>query len=365
MSRLTAVLLALASVAVMSSLPAASAANSDLEGMIQARQRFFGKSNVDPRTGEVRRDRVIMSWFGVASYAASFNGHVVLVDAWVPRGSHSGYVPTDPREVAAIEPEYIFVGHGDFDHVADAAEIVGLSGAKVVGTRLHCDSIEEQLGRPIGCVAVFPGDTPGFSKELRRLIPGVGITAISHIHSSVESLEFADGGRLPCPPIWNAGDTAEHPPTPEDFVHLVNHLPDPRGGNILYQFRIGELAITWHDTVGKIAEDAPEVVERLEELGPTDVHFGAILAFGQATNCLRSLGTYIRAIAPDLFTPTHHDNFTYLIGANARDLEPFVREEIDRLPAKARPELFYTYDPDDYIKPRLFTFNPKDERWRD
>ena len=364
MRRPIAALLLLVSVAALSSFPAARAADSAIAKKIQARERFFGASNVDS-TGEVRADRVIMSWFGVASYAASFNGHVVLVDAWIPRGSHSGYVPTNPQEVAALDPEYIFVGHGDFDHVADAAEIVGLSGAKVVGTRLHCDSIEEQLGKPIGCVAVFPGDTPGFSKQLRNLIPGVDITAVSHIHSSFESPEFGDGGRLPCPPIWNPRDTAEHPPTPEDFAHLVNHLPDPRGGNILYQFRVGELAIAWHDTVGKITEDAPEVIERLQELPPTDVHFGAILAFGQATNCLRSLGAYITAIEPDIFTPTHHDNFTYAIGGNARDLEPYVRDEIDRISAESRPELFYTYDPDAYIDPTLFTFNPKDKRWRD
>ena len=311
----------------------------------------------------MRDDRVILSWFGVASYAASFNGHVVLVDAWVPRGSHSGYVPTDPREVAQLDPEYIFVGHGDFDHVADAAEIVAISGAAIVGTRAHCDSIEEQLGEKVKCVAV--PEAPGFAEELRDLIPGVEVSAVAHIHSSFESPEFADGNRLPCPPIWNPGDTAQNPPTPEDFAHLIRHLPDPRGGNVLYQFRVDELAITWHDTVGKLREDAPEVIEKLRKLPPTDVHLAAILAFGQATNCLRSLGMYVRALDPDIFTPTHHDNFTYLIGANAKDLEPYVRDEIGRLPKRARPRIRYTYDPHAYLKPKLFTFDPSAPRWRD
>jgi len=363
--RLMAALLVVMCAAALAQVPA-SAGDADTKRMIKARQRFFGKTNVDPRTGAVRKDRVIMSWFSVASYAASFNGHVVLVDAWVARGSHSGYVPTDPQEVAALDPEYIFVGHGDFDHVADAAEIVGISGAKVVGTQAHCDSISEQLGKKVGCVAVFPGDPPaGLQKELKNLIPGVGITAVSHIHSSVEQPEQGDGGRLPCIPIWNAQDTAEHPPTQEDFQHLIEHLPDPRGGNILYQFRVGELAIAWHDTTGKLKEDAPEVIDRLKALPPTDIHFGAILAFGQVTNCFRDLGMYLEALQPDLFTPTHHDNFTWAIGANAEDLEPYVREEIERIPEETRPELFYTYDPDAYIKPGLFTFNPKDKRWRD
>lgn len=366
MKRLTLVLSLLLSAGLISPGGTAGAKSTLPSETVKARTRFFGASNVDPKTGAVRKDRVIMSWFGVASYAASFNGHVVLIDAWVPRGSHSGYIPTNPREVAALAPEYIFVGHGDFDHVADAAEIVGISGATVVGTKAHCDSIEEQLGEPIKCVAVFPADPPGgLSKDLSKLIPRVGITAVSHIHSSVESPEQGDGGRLPCPPIWNPGDTVNHPPTPEDFQHLFTHLPDPRGGNILYQFRIGELSIAWHDTTGKLTEDAPDVIDRLEELPPTDIQFGAILAFGQVTNCLRSLGMYVQALDPDVFTPTHHDNFTFFIGGNAKDLEPYVRDEIARIPEDERPEIFYTYDPDAYIQPDLYTYNPKDKAWRD
>ncbi|MGH2808176.1 MAG: MBL fold metallo-hydrolase, partial [Actinomycetota bacterium] len=332
--------------------------------LVEVRQKFFGKGNVNPRTGAVRRDRVILSWFGVASYAAALNGHVVLIDAWVPRGSHSGYVPTDPREVAALEPEYIFIGHGDFDHAADAAEIAAITRAPIVGTPEHCDSIrsqEEAQGIELECIEAAPRDaTPGFKREL-KLIPGVKISAVTHIHSSVESPEF---DRVPCPPLWNALDTVEHPPNPEDFQHLMRHLPDARGGNILYQFRIGKFALAWHDTTGKIDTDAPQVIRVLEGLAPTDVHFGAILAFGQVTNCMRSLRSYIDALDPTVFAATHHDNFTYFIGANAEDLEPLVRDELARIPEKDRPQLLYSYDREDYIKPELFTFDPYAPSWR-
>jgi hypothetical protein len=333
--------------------------------MVAARRRFFGEQNVDPSTGAVRSDRVIMSWFSVANYAASLNGHVVLVDAWVARGSHSGYVPTSVEEVAALRPEYIFVGHGDFDHVADAAEIASMSGATIVGTPEHCASIRDQAGDDkIPCVEVAPeGAQPGLAKEL-RLIPGVQITAVTHLHSSFERPEYLDGGRLPCVPVWPASDTLDHPPTPDDFMHLVRHLPDARGGNVLYQFRIGDFAITWHDTTGKIKEDAPQVVEVLKSLPQTDVHFGAILAFGQVTNCFRSLATYIEALSAKVFAATHHDNFTFFLGANAKDLEPLVREELARIPRKDRPRLLYTYDPDDYLNPKPFTFDPRAPAWR-
>jgi len=55
-----------------------SAAEQDSERAatvtIAARQKFFGVENVDPRTGDVRRDRVIFSWITNAGYAASFRG---------------------------------------------------------------------------------------------------------------------------------------------------------------------------------------------------------------------------------------------------------------------------------------------------
>ena len=40
-----------------------------------------------------------------------------------------------------------------------------------------------------------------------------------------------------------------------------------------------------------------------------------------------------------------------------------VRDEIARIPKKDRPELLYSYDPDDYLDASLFTFDPKDPRW--
>jgi hypothetical protein len=335
--------------------------------LVKARQKFFGARNVNPSTGRVRSDRVIFSWLGVATYALAVNGHVVLLDAWVPRGSHSGYVPTNRKEIAAADPEYIFIGHGDFDHAADAAAIASAAGSPIVGTPEHCDMIRKQpeAKGKIRCVHVAPrAAPPGYVRRLSSLLPGVDISAVVHIHSSVERPEYADGGRLPCPPLWNARDTVEHPPTPEDMEHLFRHLGDARGGNVLYQFKIGRFAFTWHDTVGKIAEDARQVVTALKHLPQTDLHLAAVLAFGQATNCMRSLGVYIRAIEPTIYSPTHHDNFTFLIGANAKDLEPYVREEIKRLPRAKRPRIHYTYDRRDYVRPGLLTFNPDARAWK-
>jgi hypothetical protein len=333
--------------------------------MVAARQHFFGKENVDPKTGAVRSDKVILSWFSVSNYAAAFNGHVVLLDSWVARGSYSDRVPTNPDELAALAPEFIFVGHGDFDHAADAAEVAVKSGATIVGTKGHCDSIREQAGEKVACEVIFPADPPpGLRKDL-RLLPGVGITAVTHVHSSFESPEQQDGGRPPCPPPWDPVPTAENPPSPEDMEHFFSHLGDSRGGNILYQFRVGNFALAWHDTTGKLKEDAPKVIETIKTLPPTDVQSGSVLAFGQVTNCLRSLGQYLGALHPKVYMPSHHDNFTWgLGGGGAESLKPYVEEELGRIPEKDRPKLLYSYDPDDYLNYELFTFDPTDKTWR-
>ena len=50
---------------------------------IQARQHFFGFENVNPRTGKVREDRVIFSWFSNTSFAVALRGRILLLDAFI------------------------------------------------------------------------------------------------------------------------------------------------------------------------------------------------------------------------------------------------------------------------------------------
>ena len=355
--RIAAVVLTVVAVGTMLPAPATGAAKD----MVAARTKFFGAANV-AADGSVRSDKVILSWFSTSSFAAAFNGHVVFLDAWKIRGSvNNDYVPTTTKELIALNPEYIFIGHGDFDHAADLGEIAAGTGATVVGSPEHCEIARSQSGDDsIECVEAAPeGAPPGLRKDL-KLLPGVGISAVTHVHSSVEQYE---GDRTPCPPIWNAQDTLNYPPSPEDLMSMTT-WGTTRGANILYQFRVKDFALTWHDTSGKIEEDAPEAVKAIESLPQTDVHTGPVLAFGQVTNCMRSLGQYIRALRPQIYTPNHHDNFVAVAGDNAKDLEPYVRDEIARIPKKIRPELVYTYDPEAYIRPELFTYKVNDPRWK-
>src|SRR5580658_2993719 len=79
MQKRVAVLAAAFAASCIYSSTAAANDDRETEATIATRQRFFGAENVDARTGQVRRDRVIFSWITNGVYAASFRGRVVLL----------------------------------------------------------------------------------------------------------------------------------------------------------------------------------------------------------------------------------------------------------------------------------------------
>lgn len=333
--------------------------------VVAARQRFFGLENVDPRTGDIRQDRAIFSWFGVTNFAAALNGHVVLLDAWVPRGEYSGYSPTSPDELAALEPEAIFIGHSHFDHAADASAIAAASSAAIVGTPEHCDQIRRQApaGAMIECVdAVERGAAVGAQGTLDGLLSGVDILALKHVHSAAEPPDTTDphlpAGAPPDPTV-----TLYHLPAPQDTEHLARHLADGENGTLLYRFEIGNLSVVWHDSSGPLKEVAPKVLQTLAGLPPTDVQMGAIMGFNQVTNGFRDPRMYVEAIRPTLYVPTHHDNWAPPITTRGENYEPILRDELSRIPPERRPIVRFISDPQDYVRPEVLTFDVEAEVW--
>ncbi len=63
----------------LSTLASTVLAAPDLSATIAARSHFFGKENVDQATGDVDKEKVIITWFSVQSYAVAARGHVFLL----------------------------------------------------------------------------------------------------------------------------------------------------------------------------------------------------------------------------------------------------------------------------------------------
>ncbi|RDI49324.1 MBL fold metallo-hydrolase [Nocardia mexicana] len=325
---------------------------------VAARRRFFGDETVDPVTGEVRADRVVVSWFGCASYAVALGGAVILLDAWVPRGATSGYVPTTPAEVAALRPVAIFIGHGHFDHAADAGPIARASGAVVYGTAEHCATIRSGIedGHHLRCVTVgSAAASPGDRYDL-EVAPGVEVTAVRHLHSAPTPRDISLAGSPAVRPTPCPCDIRGYRPHPADAAHLLTHLADPEGGTLLYQFRTGTFTLTWHDSSGPLLDKAPGVLDVLRDLPASDLHLGAIQGFNQYTNGLRDPRSYIEALRPRVFAPSHHDNWLPLMTSRGTVYREPLEAELARIPEDRCPELRMLTDRADYLAPARLTF---------
>jgi L-ascorbate metabolism protein UlaG (beta-lactamase superfamily) len=326
--------------------------------MVAARQRFFGHANVDPTTGSVRRDRVILSWVGVASFAMAIRGQVVLLDAWVPRGRYSGYVPTSPDEIAQLRPKAIFIGHGHFDHATDATPLALATGARLVGTAEQCADLRTRTAdrRPRCTAAVPSGAAPGTIAHLRLLRgAGVRVTAVKHLHSAATPPD----GRFAPVTLAPTNTTTDYPPTPEDEATFQRHLTDPEGGSMLYRFRVGSFSLVWHDSSGPLADQAPAVLSALRRLRPVTVELGAIVGFGMFNNGFRDpLLYYARTLRPGLFVPTHHDDwFPPALSTHARNLESQFRTQFRQAFPNGGPGLRFLRDRKDYIRPSRLSFD--------
>ncbi|MFD7845785.1 MBL fold metallo-hydrolase [Nocardia sp. NPDC059764] len=326
--------------------------------MIAARQRFFGADAVDPDSGAVRADQALVSWFGCASFAVALGGVVFLLDAWVPRGLTAGYVPTTPEEVAALEPAAIFIGHGHFDHAADAGAIARASGAVVHGTASHCATARKQVGGAelacweLGSDASAPGDRYDF-----ELAPGLSVTAVRHLHSARTPRHEGRDASPPVRPKPCLCDIRAYPPGRSETGHLARNLLAPEGGVLLYQFRFGDFALTWHDSSGPLLDKAPGVLEVLRGLPASDVHIGAVQGYNQFTNGLRDPRSYIEALRPKVFVPSHHDNWLPLITARGEAFATPLHAELERMPESMRPEIRMLLDRDDYLAPGRLSFD--------
>lgn len=317
---------------------------------VSARRRFFGADVVDD-AGRPAADRVVLSWFGVSGFALAMGGRVVLLDAWIPRGTYSGYVPAEVEDLVALRPSHVLLGHGHFDHAADAPAIAAETGAVVVGTAEHCAQVEGQAGTTLRTLPVVPAGSPeGTTGRLR--IGRVRVDAVTHVHSSPQPPTGESAPVLPSPDLLPC---LEHPPTPADAVDTLSHQADQEGGTLAYRLRLGDFSCIWHDSSGPLRTQAPDAEAELRRWRGADVQVGSIQGFGQYTNGLRDPLWYVEAVRPRVFVPAHHDNWQPPASAPAATYEGRLRESLAALP-DGGPRLRMLRDPDDYVRPERLTF---------
>ncbi len=343
-----------------SALPAASAIDASAETRA-ARERILGSAATDPRY-------VKLWWYGVSSFIVSMGGHLFLLDAWEIVGLHKDYVPIGREELAALQPEAILIGHGHFDHAADAGYIAAHSGATVVASQEVCanvrqDAVREGAGKPFTCLVLGSAEEPEVGNlrpvKLWRDLPAVHV--LRHLHSA--------------PTFKDRGDAFFHVPAFRPFISHFNgslgewgrflrHLGDPQGGAWAYHFRVGDFSLFWHDSAGPInsGDETAAIQKSLRGLPEcVDVHLAPIVGFNQFLSGLRDPRLYVEHAHPRIVLPTHHDAWFPLMGGGAAAYEEEWRREMKSL--SHPPELDYLRDPEDYLKVRRYRVD--DPRWKE
>src|SRR5579871_1003438 len=211
------------------------AKTSSSEALIAARQKIFGLENVDPRNGAVREDRVVFSWLTNASFAAAVRGHVVLLDTFVTRLEiQPGRTPFVIQDLVDLNPDYIFLGHGHFDHADNAAYIAQQTGAVIFASPETCDNMaidatnnfnnHYTTAPTVTCKPVTSrGSLPGAEiVPIYDLEPFVSVSAFKHLHSTNTGVTDPDA----VPIAATAGGVCQ--PTPSKGNTFPCNLQDPR-----------------------------------------------------------------------------------------------------------------------------------------
>lgn len=79
-----------------------------------------------------------LTWLGHATWQIVTGQHTLLVDPFLDDS------PTAPVKSADVQPNYILISHGHYDHVADAAKIANRTGATVVANFEICTWLQGQ-----------------------------------------------------------------------------------------------------------------------------------------------------------------------------------------------------------------------------
>ena len=193
------------------------------DALVNARQKFFGIENVDAN-GNVKGDKVIVSWASNTTYVVSIMGRVIMLDSYISQ-VQLPTTPVDrrhtkilPQDFVDLKPEAIFLGHGHGDHADNAAFIAKWTDASIYASPETCDVMQLDVirmwndpnvvnggtriipnGAPVNCVGVVPrGSRPGEydeatnlsrARRIDALDPQVCILAFKFIHSGTAPLD--------------------------------------------------------------------------------------------------------------------------------------------------------------------------------
>jgi L-ascorbate metabolism protein UlaG (beta-lactamase superfamily) len=244
---------------------------------------------------------IVLRWLGTANYEVTYKGKVVLLDAFIDRGPRNRPIGVAVKDMQRVD--VILVGHGHWDHVADAATIARQSRAVVVGAASAIDVVRA-AGLPLEQTRVVEGtggellQFEGFTVEPvlahhSILLPDV-LTKFREALTSVDSGPSQDEASAEA--VIEARGSSD--PTLGDRGTLAYLLTFDTGFRLI-----------WLDSAGPITEAERSLMQRISR---TDV---AIVAYqGQYVADRQVAATFplVKLFNPAVYLPAHHDKLAGL-----------------------------------------------------
>ncbi len=241
-------------------------------------------------------ERLVVRWLGTTNYELSYKGQVILLDTYYDRGPRNRPIGLTPDQVTRAD--VIFLGHGHFDHMSDAASIASRLGIRAVGGPPTWEKLLAQ-GIPDGQAVRVTGlggeifKFRGFTVEPvlahHSVLPGATLAAF---HSAIETELGA--------------------PTPDEVAAesaiLARGTFDPRVitiGTIAYLFTFDSgFRLIWLDSAGPITDPERALMQRI---GRTDVAIVAYVGHYVQETQIPITMDLVRLFNPRFYLPGHHD----------------------------------------------------------
>lgn len=248
--------------------------------------------------GQFPKDRrtLAVRWTGYSNFELAYNDQIILLDAYFDRGST--YPPLGFTAADVKRADVILLGHGHFDHMADAASVAGRTGAVVVAAPVTVERLEKQA----------------LDRKQIRTVTGRGGEVLSFNGFTIEPIL----GRHGEPPadVTRAFSTALRAaaaaPTPEQLAEqatiTARGTSDRRvidEGTIAFLITLNSgFRILYRDSGGRVTDYEKAVAARI---GSVDLILAATSASYTTNLIVDQALEYVRTYRPRAFMPAHHD----------------------------------------------------------
>ena len=235
-------------------------------------------------------------WTGFANFELSYQGQIVLLDAYFDRGSN--FPPLGFRAADIKRADVILIGHGHHDHMSDAASVGIRTGAIIVGAPLTTAKLLSQKVDPQKLRTLSGREDIALEFGAFKVQPILG----RHGDPPKQLVDAFSGALRATTPKPSDDQLAE-------FAAIRSRgTQDPRvrtEGTLAYLITLDNgFRIYYRDSGGRVTDFEKAVMEKI---GRVDVALVAVAASYLNTVTVEQALEHVRTYKPDVYIPAHHD----------------------------------------------------------